>query len=52
MEETKELFLVRFGGWYKWCLCWDCEASLSAIEEVNNEDGGAEGFESALWSGR
>ncbi len=46
MEETRELFFVRFGEEYERCLCWDCEATLSAIEEADDdEDGGAEGVE-------
>lgn len=46
MDQTKELFFVRFGQEYERCLCWDCEAILSAIEEADDdEDGDAEGVE-------
>jgi len=44
MDETKELFLARFGEEYERCLCWDCEASLSVIEDAD-EDRSAEGEE-------
>ncbi|SPQ20776.1 520b7e1f-09a2-4d08-969e-5e9a115aba8b [Thermothielavioides terrestris] len=50
MEETKELFFVHFGEEYERCLCWDCEASFSAIEEVDNEDRDGEEFENKMCS--
>jgi hypothetical protein len=36
MEETKKLFFLRFGEEYERCLCWDCEAMLSVIEEADD----------------
>ncbi len=37
MEETKALYFVRFGEQYERCLCWDCEATASAIEETDED---------------
>jgi hypothetical protein len=34
MDKTVELFTVRFGESYLRCLCWDCEASMSALASV------------------
>ncbi|KAL2022442.1 hypothetical protein VTK56DRAFT_5271 [Thermocarpiscus australiensis] len=36
MEETKKLFFMRFGEEYERCLCWDCEAMASVIEEADD----------------
>ncbi|RYP61571.1 hypothetical protein DL771_010092 [Monosporascus sp. 5C6A] len=48
MEETKTLFFVRFGEEYQRCLCWDCEAIASIIEEADEDVGLEEGDVSAL----
>lgn len=34
MEETRDLYRIRFGKEYSICLCWDCEATLSAGEKL------------------
>jgi hypothetical protein len=52
MEETKDLFFVRFGEEYERCLCWDCETTLSAIEETDDEKGDAEGAEAGALAER
>ena len=36
MEKTVELFTVRFGEDYLRCFCWECEASVSAFDDVEN----------------
>ncbi|KAH0558382.1 hypothetical protein GP486_004960 [Trichoglossum hirsutum] len=33
LDKTKDLFRIRFGEEYLRCLCWDCEALRSALEE-------------------
>lgn len=32
-DKTRELYRIRFGKEYSICLCWDCEATLSAGEK-------------------
>jgi len=34
LMETKDLFYKQFGEEYSRCMCWDCEALLSAAEEI------------------
>jgi hypothetical protein len=36
MEKTRQLFRMRFVEEYLLCHCWDCEATLSAVEEAEN----------------
>ncbi|KAH8705642.1 hypothetical protein BGW36DRAFT_284650 [Talaromyces proteolyticus] len=38
MDETKQLFRIRFGEDYSPCLCWDCETILTALENLEKED--------------
>jgi hypothetical protein len=35
LQVTKERFLLRFGEDYDKCLCWECEAIASALEEYD-----------------
>jgi hypothetical protein len=35
MEKTESYFQARFGGQYSRCLCWECEATLSALEDAD-----------------
>lgn len=42
LQGTKELFQLRFGEEYSRCLCWDCEAVLSAVEEALQMEAGQE----------
>ncbi|KAF7592077.1 hypothetical protein BBP40_000743 [Aspergillus hancockii] len=37
-DKTHELFRVVFGQQYNICLCWDCEAILSAMEDFATSD--------------
>lgn len=37
MEKTRQLFRMRFGQEYLFCLCWDCEAALSAVDRKAND---------------
>ncbi|KFA81371.1 hypothetical protein S40288_06041 [Stachybotrys chartarum IBT 40288] len=37
MEDTKTLFLTRFGEEYEKCLCWDCETMASVLEETDDD---------------
>ena len=37
LERTKMLFRTRFGQEYLTCTCWDCEATLSAVTQLNRE---------------
>ena len=39
MEKTAELWRVHFAEEYRVCLCWDCEALLSALEEAGDDGG-------------
>jgi hypothetical protein len=41
-KETKNLFYLRFGEEYSRCLCWDCEALLTAVEETLHMKAGQE----------
>ncbi|KAJ5339079.1 hypothetical protein N7452_005807 [Penicillium brevicompactum] len=36
LDTTVNLFKIRFGESYMRCLCWDCEASMSALADVEN----------------
>jgi len=38
LEETRELFMVRFGETYQVCLCWDCQAIMDCVEEEGDDD--------------
>lgn len=38
---TRRLFRLRFGGEYRNCGCWDCEALLSALEDAVTAGAGA-----------
>ncbi|KAF9885598.1 hypothetical protein FE257_012804 [Aspergillus nanangensis] len=38
---TEEWYQLRFGEQYQVCLCWYCEAILSAVEEEEVKDGGS-----------
>ena len=38
MEATKKLFRLRIGQEYSICLCWDCEAAMSAVEAAAGKD--------------
>ncbi|KAF7555460.1 hypothetical protein G7Z17_g2108 [Cylindrodendrum hubeiense] len=38
MENTQELYQVHFGQMYSICLCWDCEAVVSALEAYDDDD--------------
>lgn len=42
LDTTVNLFKIRFGESYMRCLCWDCEASMSALDgaedTVNDDD--------------
>ncbi|GIJ86994.1 hypothetical protein Asppvi_005893 [Aspergillus pseudoviridinutans] len=42
MAETRQLFIIRFGQEYSTCLCWDCEATASILEQID-ENGGLDG---------
>ncbi|KAL4927874.1 uncharacterized protein BDV17DRAFT_292150 [Aspergillus undulatus] len=46
-ERTANLFRVRYGVEYSRCLCWDCEALLSAIEGARGEGKEGKGKEIA-----
>ncbi|KAL2820939.1 hypothetical protein BDW59DRAFT_164486 [Aspergillus cavernicola] len=35
---AEELYRLRFGERYQVCLCWSCEAILSAVEGLEDED--------------
>jgi hypothetical protein len=35
MEKTAGYFLERFGEQYQRCLCWECEATMSVIEDAD-----------------
>ncbi|KAM0561292.1 hypothetical protein ACHAPJ_003171 [Fusarium lateritium] len=37
-DETQALYRIRFGQDYHVCLCWECQAIMSAVEE-SDEDG-------------
>lgn len=37
-DKTKELFQIEFGQTYAVCLCWDCEAVASAMEQADEFD--------------
>ncbi|KAM5354209.1 hypothetical protein ACJ41O_000859 [Fusarium nematophilum] len=37
LKETREVYRVRFGDAYSICLCWDCEAVVSALEVCDEE---------------
>jgi hypothetical protein len=37
-DKTKELFQVEFGHTYAVCLCWDCEAMASVMEQADDLD--------------
>ncbi|KAK3395023.1 hypothetical protein B0H63DRAFT_518092 [Podospora didyma] len=37
LGETQGLFYMRFGEQYSICLCWDCEAVVSVLEERDAE---------------
>ena len=39
MEETKQLYMIRFGMEYDVCLCWDCMATESALEKLDVDGG-------------
>lgn len=52
MQETKQLFQVRFGEHYSTCLCWDCEALASAAEEINYEQPGLNSPDTTVWAKR
>lgn len=39
MGKTVDLFTVQFGEDYVRCLCWDCEASVSALEDADDDVG-------------
>lgn len=42
MQRTMDLYRVRFAEEYQYCLCWDCEALRSAVDD-QNLDAGVEG---------
>ncbi|KAH7158700.1 hypothetical protein DER46DRAFT_627175 [Fusarium sp. MPI-SDFR-AT-0072] len=37
-DETQSLYRVRFGGEYTVCLCWECQAIMSAVEDSADGD--------------
>ncbi|KAK3306020.1 uncharacterized protein B0T15DRAFT_534087 [Chaetomium strumarium] len=37
-ERTREVWRVRVGGEYEVCLCWDCEAIVDVLEEMEDGD--------------
>lgn len=39
-KDAERLFLIRFGHQYCICLCWECEAIASALEETDVDDDG------------
>jgi hypothetical protein len=41
-KETKRIYFLCFGEDYERCLCWDCEALLTALEEVADLEVGQE----------
>lgn len=45
LQRTKQLWKIRFSEEYVRCLCWDCEAILSAVEAVAEPGGGSAQFE-------
>ncbi|KAH7032717.1 uncharacterized protein B0I36DRAFT_382736 [Microdochium trichocladiopsis] len=48
LEYTSQLYRVRYGGDYRICLCWECEALRSAFDGDGDEDDGL----GALMDGR
>jgi hypothetical protein len=42
LQDTKDLFYARFGENYSRCLCWDCEALFTAVEEGIGAEAGEE----------
>ncbi|KAF7555995.1 hypothetical protein G7Z17_g1719 [Cylindrodendrum hubeiense] len=38
LEETVKLFSIHFGHSYSICLCWECEAILSAVQACDEDD--------------
>jgi Glycine-rich domain-containing protein-like len=38
LQRTKELYQIRFAQAYARCLCWDCEALLTASENIGQRD--------------
>lgn len=48
LEGTKKQFLMRFGEEYERCLCWDCEAVASALEDANGGAGSTQKSVSTL----
>jgi hypothetical protein len=51
-DETQALYRIRFGLEYSVCLCWECQAVMSAVEDSdrvgNLEEMRPEGFEENL----
>ncbi|KAF4997175.1 hypothetical protein FGRMN_4070 [Fusarium graminum] len=37
-DETQVLYRIRFGLEYSVCLCWECQAIMSAVEDVEREE--------------
>ncbi|KAF5666356.1 hypothetical protein FHETE_6240 [Fusarium heterosporum] len=37
-DETQVLYRIRFGLEYSICLCWECQAIMSAVEDVEREE--------------
>ncbi|KAG5662841.1 hypothetical protein KAF25_005259 [Fusarium avenaceum] len=51
-DETQNLYRIRFGLEYSVCLCWECQAVMSAVEDSDRdgdvEEMRPEGFEDNL----
>ncbi|CAJ0550624.1 Ff.00g105540.m01.CDS01 [Fusarium sp. VM40] len=51
-DETQNLYRIRFGLEYSVCLCWECQAVMSAVEDSDRdgdvEEMRSEGFEGNL----
>ncbi|KAH6952682.1 hypothetical protein DER45DRAFT_355630 [Fusarium avenaceum] len=51
-DETQNLYRIRFGLEYSVCLCWECQAVMSAVEDSDRdgdvEEMRPEGFEGNL----
>ena len=37
-DETQTLYRIRFGEEYTVCLCWECQAIMSAVEDSSDGD--------------
>ncbi|KAF4982512.1 hypothetical protein FZEAL_1883 [Fusarium zealandicum] len=38
MKETEELYRIHFGETYSVCLCWECQATVSALDAADQDD--------------